>query len=239
MTEVDDRAAAPAPPAPRPATAGPYAPRATLVIDSTPRGARVMLDGQPLDSPTPTSAEIAPDRPHRVELERDGFRRWADERLTAAPGETVRVVAPLVALRASLNVTSRPVGADVELDGEVLGKTPLYRDDLRPGAGRSLVLRKDGYRPWSESIDLTDGERLDVVDRRLESAIEYGQVKIHIRESWAEVRLGGRYVGRAPNILKLPVGHQRLRLYNPFSKRERMVTVEVRADEIIPYEFEL
>jgi eukaryotic-like serine/threonine-protein kinase len=211
---------------------------AMLVIDSNPPGARVRLDGRALPRATPTSAEIAPGVAHRVELERDGFHRWVDERVSAVPGENVRIVPTLVAQRASLTVTTKPPGALVLLDGEALGETPLHRDDLRPGRGRQLVLRKPDYKPAAVSIDLVDRGRLEI-ERRLESAIVYGRIKIHIRESWAEVSLGGRGVGRAPGILRLPVGNHRLRLFNPFSKRERTVAVEVQAGQVKQYDFEL
>ena len=215
------------------------APRpAMLVIDSIPRGARVHLDGKPLPHRTPTSAEIEPDVGHRVELERDGFHRWTHERISATPGENVRIVPALVAQRASLTVTTRPPGAMVLLDGEALGETPLHRDDLRPGRGRKLTLRKPDYKPITLAIDLVDQGRLEI-ERRLDSAIVYGRIKIHIRESWAEVSLSGRGVGRAPGILRLPVGHHRLRLFNPFSKRERTVAVDVAAGEVKQYDFEL
>ncbi len=215
------------------------APRpAMLVIDSIPRGARVHLDGKPLPHRTPTSAEIEPDVGHRVELEREGFHRWTHERISATPGENVRIVPALVAQRASLTVTTRPPGVIVEMDGETLGETPLHRDDLRPGRGRKLTLRKPEYKPITISIDLVDQGRLEI-ERRLDSAIVYGRIKIHIRESWAEVTLSGRGVGRAPGILRLPVGHHRLRLFNPFSKRERTVAVDVAASEVKQYDFEL
>ncbi len=215
------------------------APRpAMLVIDSIPRGARVHLDGKPLPHRTPTSAEIEPDVGHRVELEREGFHRWTHERISATPGENVRIVPALVAQRASLTVTTRPPGAIVLLDGEALGETPLHRDDLRPGRGRKLTLRKPDYKPITLGIDLVDQGRLEI-ERRLDSAIVYGRIKIHIRESWAEVSLSGRGVGRAPGILRLPVGHHRLRLFNPFSKRERTVAVDVAASEVKQYDFEL
>jgi hypothetical protein len=215
------------------------APRpAMLVIDSIPRGARVHLDGKPLPHRTPTSAEIEPDVGHRVELERDGFHRWTHERISATPGENVRIVPALVAQRASLTVTTRPPGAIVLLDDEALGETPLDRDDLRPGRGRTLTLRKPDYKPITLRVDLVDQGRLEI-ERRLDSAIVYGRIKIHIRESWAEVSLSGRGVGRAPGILRLPVGHHRLRLFNPFSKRERTVAVDVAAGEVKQYDFEL
>jgi serine/threonine protein kinase len=212
---------------------------ATLVIDSIPPGARVELDGRPLPDLTPTSAEIDPNVPHRVELERDGFHRWVDGRISASAGENVRIVPALVAQRASLTVTTRPPGAVVALDDEVLGETPLHRDDIAPGQGRRLSLRKPDFKPMTLKIDLVDQGRLEV-DRRLESTLVFGSVKIHIRDSWAEVSLGGRSVGRTTSgPLRLPVGQQRLRLYNPYSKRERTVTVQVLADEVKQYEFEL
>jgi eukaryotic-like serine/threonine-protein kinase len=233
---LGEEAPAPAPvvaPAPVPAPPGP----AVLVIESVPPGARVRLDGRALASPTPTSAQIGPEVKHRVELDLAGYRSWVDRQVSASAGEKVRMMATLVAQRASLNVVSRPPGAAVELDGELLGETPLHRDDVRPGK-RQLVLRKPDYKPITRAIDLVE-DKLLTIDERMESAIVYGKVKIHIQESWAEVSLGGRGVGRAPGILKLPVGHQRLRLYNPFSKREQIVSVEVRADEVMQYEFEL
>jgi eukaryotic-like serine/threonine-protein kinase len=211
---------------------------ATLVVDSIPRGAHVLLDGKRLPDRTPTSAEVPPDVAHRVELDLEGFHRWVDERVSATPGENVRIVPALVAQRASLTVTTRPAGALVLLDGEALGQTPLHRDDLRPGRARELTLRKADYKPLTLAIDLTDQDRVEI-ERRLESAIVYGRIKIHIRESWAEVSLAGRGVGRAPGILRLPVGHHRLRLFNPFSKRERTVAVDVLAGEVKQYDFEL
>ena len=126
----------------------------------------------------------------------------------------------------------------VLLDGEALGETPLHRDDLRPGRDRKLTLRKPDYKPITLAIDLVDQGRLEI-ERRLDSAIVYGRIKIHIRESWAEVSLSGRGVGRAPGILRLPVGHHRLRLFNPFSKRERTVAVDVAAAEVKQYDFDL
>ncbi|HLU69107.1 MAG TPA: PEGA domain-containing protein, partial [Kofleriaceae bacterium] len=126
----------------------------------------------------------------------------------------------------------------VLLDGEPIGQTPLDRDDLRPGKGRALTLRKPDYKEVTLSIDLDEAAPVDI-DRRLDSAIVYGRINLHIRDSWADVSLGGRAVGRAPGTLRLPVGQHRLRLYNRFSKKEKVVTVEVVADKVKTYQFDL
>jgi eukaryotic-like serine/threonine-protein kinase len=210
---------------------------ATLVIDSNPTGARVAVDGRSLPGRTLTSVEVAPGTSHRVAVELEGYEPWLDE-VTANPAERVRVVASLVAAHASLRVTTRPPGALVELDGAAIGTTPLTRGDLRPGAGRTLLISKPDFKPISLQIDLAAGTPVDI-DRTLESAIVYGRITIHIKDGWANVSLGGKSVGRVPGILKLPVGAQRLRLYNPYSKKSKLVTVDVVAGRTNYYEFAL
>ena len=210
---------------------------ATLVIDSDPPGAAVVVDGHGLPGRTLTSVEVEPGTAHKVAVELDGFQPWLDE-VTANPGERVRVVASLVPYHASLRVVTRPPGALVTVDGEAVGTTPLSRGDLRPGAGRTLVISKSDFKPISLQVDLGPTAPVDI-DRTLESAIVYGRIKLHIKDGWAEVYLGGKSVGRAPDILRLPVGSQRLRLYNPYSKKSKFVTVDVSAGKTNYYEFAL
>ena len=223
----------------RTATVGvaPVSGLATLVIDSDPPGAAVAVDGKSLPGRTLTSVEVEPGTAHKVAVELDGFQPWLDE-VTANQGERVRVVASLVPYHASLRVVTRPPGALVTVDGEAVGTTPLSRGDLRPGAGRTLVISKSDFKPISLQIDLGPTAPVDI-DRTLESAIVYGRIKLHIKDGWAEVYLGGKSVGRAPDILRLPVGSQRLRLYNPYSKKSKFVTVDVSAGKTNYYEFAL
>jgi serine/threonine-protein kinase len=210
---------------------------ATLVIDSDPPGAAVAVDGKSLPGRTLTSVEVEPGTAHKVAVELDGFQPWLDE-VTPNQGERVRVLASLVPYHASLRVVTRPPGALVTVDGEAVGTTPLSRGDLRPGAGRTLVISRSDFKPISLQIDLGPSAPVDI-DRTLESAITYGRIKLHIKDGWAEVYLGGKSVGRAPDILRLPVGSQRLRLYNPYSKKSKFVTVDVSAGKTNYYEFSL
>ncbi len=210
---------------------------ATLVIDSNPPGARVVVDGRGLPGRTLTSVEVEPGTSHRVAVELEGYEPWIDE-VTANPGERVRVVAPLVAPHASLRVQTRPAGAVVELDGQAIGTTPLSRSDLRPGSGRTLVISKPDFKPVTLQVDLATSTPVDI-DRTLESAITYGRVTVHIKDGWAYAFLGGNKVGQVPGILRLPVGSQSIRLYNPYSKKSKTVTVEVRAGKTNFYEFAL
>jgi len=201
--------------------------KAILRIDSIPPGARVTVNGTALDAPTPSSIPVAPNQPNTIRLELEGYETWEEQAVTVPLGETLRIRPRLVARVASLSVTTHPDGAEVFLDDQRLGVTPLERSDLRPGKGRLLTVRKDGYRALSMRIDLTVDHPLSI-DRQLKGTTVFGHIDLHIDDGWAEVYLRGKKIGRAPaRGLRLPVGKHKLRLVNPPSGHERYLDVEV------------
>ena len=56
----------------------------------------------------------------------------------------------------SVPVTSNPSGAEVYIAGEYLGLTPLTLD-LMPNTGYMIVIKKDGYKQWAQSVNPGDG----------------------------------------------------------------------------------
>lgn len=78
----------PAPPA-APAPAGP----GSLVVDSRPAGARVLLDGRPVGQ-TPVTLRSVTAGEHTVQMELDGFRRWSST-VKVAAGEQSKVAGSL------------------------------------------------------------------------------------------------------------------------------------------------
>ena len=201
---------------------------AVLELDSVPPGARVWVDGNPLPDPTPTGAEVAADHPHKIEIEADGYARFTLDAVQVEAGKTFPIKPMLAAIRASLSVHSTPDGAEVELDGQPLGQTPLERADLVPGGGRELVIKKRGYTPLRLSVDLVAGETA-TVDRQLDKVVEYGQIRIGLH-GWADVYLGQKKIGTVPREpLKLPVGHHKLRLHNPKTNQDTTLEVDVVA----------
>ena len=55
-------------------------------------------------------------------------------------------------------VDSRPVGAEVFVDGRSAGYTPLVVGDLSPGT-HSIRIQRAGYRPWVTAVTLSPGAR--------------------------------------------------------------------------------
>jgi len=57
----------------------------------------------------------------------------------------------------SLQVVSRPDGAQVVLDGRAAGKTPLTILDVAPGA-HSIRLELPGFKRWATTVDVNAGD---------------------------------------------------------------------------------
>lgn len=65
----------------------------------------------------------------------------------------------------ALVITSTPAGAQVELDGAIVGRTPVHVARLAPGTHRVRVSRP-GYAPVGRTVRILGGTRL-VLDLRL------------------------------------------------------------------------
>lgn len=63
--------------------------------------------------------------------------------------------------RGALSLSSSPEGAQVVLNGKVVGKTPVVLNDL-PVGSRAIVVRRDGYSSWSASVRVVAGQRTNV-----------------------------------------------------------------------------
>jgi len=59
--------------------------------------------------------------------------------------------------RGGLSVRSKPEGADVRIDGSVVGRTPLTVGDLEPGPHR-VVLRLNDHRPFETTITVREAD---------------------------------------------------------------------------------
>lgn len=166
----------------RPSEAAPLAAPVTkgrVAVRSTPSGGRVSLDGKEagvapltlhdvaagshtirvvLDGHVPVERRIvvSPDKPSQaIAVELAAARSRAREPDRAKPAAKVDVATQSVG---SLQVDSRPAGANVFVDGKPAGKTPLVLESLRLG-DHGIRLELEGYRPWNSSARITAGAR--------------------------------------------------------------------------------
>jgi hypothetical protein len=207
-----------------PATTG------TLLIDSEPAGARGTVDDLAFG---PTPAEVAvPLGRHRVTLDLPGYATYVDRGVEVTATAPMRLRAVLAVAPAQLHVLTEPPGALVTVAGRLLGETPLTRSDLAPGKAVTIGLARAGYTPLSLKLDLVAGQRVEL-SRELKALPKLGAISLYIEGGWAEVYFRGAKIGRAPlKELRLPVGHQQLRLVNPPSGKTWTLEVDVDEKEV-------
>lgn len=80
---------------------------------------------------------------------------------SARPASRLPTFAPAPASLSAIHIVSRPTGATVVVDGQLIGTTPLLMGDVAVGQ-RTVRLEHDGYRPWTSVVMVTPGERARV-----------------------------------------------------------------------------
>lgn len=133
-------------------------PDSAVVLESSPNGADVLVDGRVVgQTPLRLSSRPWPLR-REAAVSLAGYRAWSGA-VEAGLGQTGRVQVPLEPLPATLALVSNPPGAVVQVDGRVVGQTPLELSDLAPGR-HAIALMLDGYEPWDDAAELAPGGRL-------------------------------------------------------------------------------
>jgi len=132
-----------------------------LVVESIPKGARVVLDGVDTQRATPLTAEnIESDVTHTIRLEREGSAAVTGTVSLAADTEkTVTLTFPDAVVEAK--VASVPEDATLIVGGRKLGFTP-FTTWLNVGQTSTLTVQKVGYVTWKKAITPEPGSPIEV-----------------------------------------------------------------------------
>ncbi|HVV50178.1 MAG TPA: PEGA domain-containing protein [Polyangia bacterium] len=143
--------------------APPDRPHAGLKVQSTIPNAEVFLDGSSLGRAPVDRNDLDPGK-HYVSVHRDGYTDFKRE-IVLQENQAMTLVADLSAT-GSLRILSTPEGAEVRLDGELVGRTPVARD---AAAGDHVVeFRLKGYFDHKETMKAEGGrEKVYSVDLKL------------------------------------------------------------------------
>ncbi len=135
---------------------------ATLVLATNAPGAEVWIDNSSRGKTDTAGNLVLNDLPpdsRTIKITKDGYQEKLDL-LNLRPGETRKMqlsLAPVAAKPALLSISSLPDKADVYIDDELKGTTPLNGLKLDPGT-RKIRVRKEGYRDVERSVELRTGE---------------------------------------------------------------------------------
>jgi len=134
---------------------------AKIVLQVTPDGALVELDGVEIGSTPDVVLDMINPGTHHIRLSKSGYATHT-EKLALSPRQEITLTIGLQATAGILRVGSQPDGARVYADGELLGETPMEKADMPIGL-HSLRLQADGYAETFVSVDVVLGEEA-VVD---------------------------------------------------------------------------
>jgi PEGA domain len=154
--------------------------------------------------------------------------------LTVAGGTKTELKLDLVAMEgkaAHLKVNTHLPAADVLVDGQVVGKTPLTSSlTVTPGQHK-IELKRAGYVTAAQDLSVGDGATGDVTfEPEPDSALlatEGGMLALDISETQAVVNIDGKPRGPYNGSIKLPKGPHRLIVERGgFENSERPVSVD-------------
>jgi hypothetical protein len=141
--------------------APPDRPRASLKVQSQVPNAEVFVDGSSLGRAPIDRNDLDPGK-HYIVVHKDGFTDFKRE-VVLLENQAITMVADLSATGA-LRVLSSPEGADVKIDGELIGKTPVQRDAVSSG-DHIVEFKLKGYFDHKETMKIEGGrEKVFSVD---------------------------------------------------------------------------
>ncbi len=187
----------------------------------TPAAAQVSVDGQQLGQ-APGEFEIAPGK-HRITIAAERYQPFAADVEVEGAGKTQSFEPALVPNWAEVSVTSEPAGAQVLVNGEVQGTTPLKTQIV--AGNHPLELRLQGFKPWTTDVQIKAGEPLTLGPITL--GLPDGRLAVRSQPNGANVSVSGVYRGKTPLELELrpDIGHSIVLTKPGYEAATRQVTL--------------
>jgi hypothetical protein len=131
---------------------------ARLVVDSTPKGAQVLINGVQRGE-TPLTLETVGAGEHTLELTAKGYETLRlPIRLEAGRTESLSPI--LKAIPAELTVVSIPSGARIYVNNQFRGESPISIKDLEPGTHRIRAELKGYAAPNPRDVTLEQAKKV-------------------------------------------------------------------------------
>ncbi len=167
-----------------------------LRID-VPAAARVSVDGKEVGN-APGEFELAAGR-HSVAIAAERYQPFTADVDVEGLGKAQAFKPQLVPGWGVVNVTSEPAGAQLLVNGEPRGVTPL-KAEIMAGA-HPVELRLEGFKPWTTDILVKANEPQELGPVKL--GLPDGRLAVRSDPPGASVSVAGVYRGQTPLELEL------------------------------------
>jgi formylglycine-generating enzyme required for sulfatase activity len=170
---------------------------APVSLRTEPDGATVLVDGEPAGV-TPIELQLTAGE-RNLELRLSGHNAWSGKVLVTANQPQQLPAVRLTLADGRVEVVSDPAEANVSLNGEFRGRTPLSLR-LSPGRAHQLSLTKPGYATENRELSVAadSGRRLQIDLEAL-----FGDIEVASDPPGAEIWVDGQRQGVTPRTLTL------------------------------------
>lgn len=206
--------------------------KGSILIESKPSGAHVLIDGTNTGRQTPCTIDDISVGSHDFRISKNGYQTAQFTRNILA-GQKARISANLAKTQARIVQPSTQKAyfkinvdpwAKIYIDGKYIETTPIARA-IGISAGSHLVkLDNPNFQSWQKRINFKAGETVSM-DIKLEPFAGYLRISV---VPWADVYIDGRFHETTPiaSPIKLPAGRHNIKLINPsFQTHEEVVTI--------------
>ncbi len=183
-----------------PVTTSPDSSFGSLIANSAPVGADVLLDGK-MAGRTPIRLTRIPAGAHTLTISKSGFCDFTDTISFQAHESVLRDVQ--LDSACGLKITSTPDSAGIYIDNIFFGKSPARISNLRPGWREIKVTRRD-YAIWQDRVFLAPGS-LVAVNANMKSKFAILDVEVYSQD--VDLFLDGTRIGTGSiNDYMIPSG---------------------------------
>jgi len=188
--------------------------------------ARIRIDGVDIGQTPLGNVEVEPGE-HQLSISKDRYLDFGET--INIEGRTVeqRFSASLEPAWATVSLATIPPGADVLVDGERIGSTPINAEIIQ--GRRDLVLKLARHKVWQEEFDILAGENFSVPLLELEPAD--GLVFIRSNPTAASVTIGGDFKGLTPLDVALPPGRNHELIFFKNGYNSNSLSIQTEASE--------
>ncbi len=196
----------------------------TLTINSDPSNASVYIDGKPVgmtSSSYPLTVQNVLPGTHYLEVVKPGYAPYKSIIDVKENKENELFV--MLKGFGSLVLSSDPKGANVFIDGDFKGITPLTINKIQ-ATSHEIRMTRDGYN----SVTFRVNVKPYATTTRLVKLTTFGTIEVISEPSDADVYVDGYSVGKTPVKAKVDVGEHTVRISkNHYFEVEKKVKVNV------------
>lgn len=131
---------------------------AVIKIDSNPSAASVYLNDQDTGQVTPTTLHLDGGKKYTLGLYLTNHKFFKTE-LRTKPKESQTFHVALALDYGSLKITSEPSGARTYLNDQMIGETPMIKEELKPGEIAKVRLELEGFAAKEEEFQVAAGKQ--------------------------------------------------------------------------------